>query len=422
MSGAAALLQQRHALVLVPASDRRKITGLTLAERGRRVAVLAGIAPARVVLVRSAEELSAARGRLAKVPLLVMTATSQVVAVSLLAKLALGESGRRQAVDPARGGQSAGAWVLDAEDAEAALDAVAAAYAAAGTGSGAAVALLDLSLGEGFAPVEVDRRARFPMRDPGDLRAAIRWQYELVNKPLDAPICRYFYRPLARPLTILFLRSPLSPNVISVLSILLSLAGCAIAASGDLMTHVLGLLVLLSGGIVDTNDGEVARLRLEMSKTGAWIDAMGDDMARIGLLLGMGGHVAATHPSWPVWPVTLAAAAMTVLSLVLIYWYCIFVIDSSNNQDYTKALQIGPGVRAEGSARSVGAWLADMGAQIVRRDFIDLAAVFVAIAGGSLVTFSLLSVGALATLIVVIPTHLKIVKAVRSGQIVPVRR
>lgn len=407
---------ERHALVLVPKDERRKITGLTLAERGRRVAVLAGIAAERVVLVHDAEELARRRGELAGKPLVVMVASAQVVAVSLLNGLALGESGRRQAIDPLRGGQSAGAWVLDAEHSESALDAVASALAAAS----APTELLELSLGEGFSTVEVDRRARFPLVTQADWKAAVRWQYELVNKPLDAPICRYFYRPLARPLTILFLRSPLSPNVISVISILLSLVGCAVAASGDLTTHVLGLLILLAGGIVDTNDGEVARLRLEMSKTGAWIDAMGDDMARIGLLLGMGGHVAANYPAWPVWPVTLAAAAMTVTSLVLIYWYCIYVIDSSNNQDYTKALQIGPGVRAA-EQRSLGAWLADLGAQIVRRDFIDLAAVFVAIAGGSVITFSLLAVGSLVTLVVVIPTHLKIVKAIRAGELRPVR-
>ncbi len=407
---------ERHALVLVPKDERRKITGLTLAERGRRVAVLAGIAAERVVLVHDAEELARRRGELAGKPLVVMVASAQVVAVSLLNALALGESGRRQAIDPLRGGQSAGAWVLDAEHSESALDAVASALAAAS----APTELLELSLGEGFSTVEVDRRARFPLVTQADWKAAVRWQYELVNKPLDAPICRYFYRPLARPLTILFLRSPLSPNVISVISILLSLVGCAVAASGDLTTHVLGLLILLAGGIVDTNDGEVARLRLEMSKTGAWIDAMGDDMARIGLLLGMGGHVAANYPAWPVWPATLAAAAMTVTSLVLIYWYCIYVIDSSNNQDYTKALQIGPGVRAA-EQRSLGAWLADLGAQIVRRDFIDLAAVFVAIAGGSVITFSLLAVGSLVTLVVVIPTHLKIVKAIRAGELRPVR-
>jgi phosphatidylglycerophosphate synthase len=398
----------RLALILAPpASDPRVITGLTLAERARRVVRQSGISDDRVVLVRSADELAAQRSRLRGQPLLLLVAADQVVAASLLAPLRLSQGGNRVAVDPGRGGENAGAWALDAEAADAALDAVAGSFDKD---------LLGLALATEFERVEVDRRARFPIRAAADLKAAIRWQYELVNKPLDAPICRYFYRPLARPLTILFLRTPLTPNAISVISILLSLVGCAIAASPDPARHVWGLVMLLAGGIVDANDGEVARLRLEMSKTGAWLDAMGDDMARIALLLGIGGHVAAMQPSWPVWSITIASVAMTVLSLVLIYWYCIFVIQSSNNQDYTKALQIGPGVRSEGR-RSVGQWIADLGAQIVRRDFIDLAVVFVALAGGSTVTFSLLSLGSLVTLIVVVPTHLKIVKALRSGQL-----
>jgi phosphatidylglycerophosphate synthase len=402
-------LSRRRAVVIVPPlSDRRIVTGLTLAERARRVVVQAGISAAHMVVVSSAAELAAARDLLRSQPVLLLDASAQLVAASLLTPLDLGQPGNRMAVDPARGGESAGAWVLDADHADAGLDAVARSLA---DGVGVAVGLSDVC-----QRIDVDRRARFPLRAPGDLAAAIRWQYELVNKPLDAPICRYFYRPLARPLTILLLRTPLTPNVISVISILLSLVGCAIAASADLTLHVAGLAILLLGGIVDANDGEVARLRLEMSKTGAWLDAMGDDMARIALLLGMGGHIAAVHPTWPVWPITFISVAMTTLSLLLIYWYCIFVIQSSNNQDYTKALQIGPGVRAQGQ-RTIGQWVADMGAQVVRRDFIDLAAVLVAIVGGSLVTFSLLSLGSLVTVIVVIPTHLKIVKALRSGQL-----
>jgi phosphatidylglycerophosphate synthase len=377
----------RHALVIAPPlSDRRVITGLTLAERARRVVVQAGVAKERVVLVRSPAELAAERARLDGQPLVIL--------------------------DPSRQGEVAGAWVLDAEHARAALDAVSRAMA----GGPGALFALQLPAELAATPVDVDRRARFPIHSAADVKAAIRWQYELVNKPLDAPICRYFYRPLARPLTILFLRTPFTPNAISVLSILLSLVGCYIAASPDPMTHVWGLVMLLAGGIVDANDGEVARLRLESSRTGAWLDAMGDDMARIALVLGMGAHVAHLHPTLPVWPVTIASVVMTVLSLVLIYWYCIFVIDSTNNQDYTRALQIGPGVRAE-EPRSIGAWIADMAAQIIRRDFIDLAVVFVALAGGSAISFSLLALGSLVTLIIVVPTHLKIVKALRTGEL-----
>jgi phosphatidylglycerophosphate synthase len=98
------------------------------------------------------------------------------------------------------------------------------------------------------------------------------------------------------------------------------------------MDHIVGLAILVAGGIVDANDGEVARLRLEMSKAGAWLDAIGDDMARLALVAGIGVHVSHLHPDWHALPITGAALAMTVASLVLIYWYCIFVIHSSNNR------------------------------------------------------------------------------------------
>ena len=157
----------------------------------------------------------------------------------------------------------------------------------------------------------------------------------------------------------------------------------------------------------------MARLRLQSSKAGAWLDAIGDDMARIALLLGIGGHVAHVRPTWPAWPITIAALAMTVASLTMIYWYCIFVIHSSNNQDYTRALQIGPGVRAA-DKRTSGQVIADWGAQIVRRDFIDLGVLVLALLQLPEVGFVALSAGALVTLLIVIPTHLKIVKNLRA--------
>jgi hypothetical protein len=112
---------------------------------------------------------------------------------------------------------------------------------------------------------------------------------------------------------------------------------------------------------------------------------------------------------------------MTVIGLLLIYWYCIFVINSSNNQDYTRALQIGPGVRAAGK-RTIWQVASDWGAQIIRRDFIDLGVLALAIFHVSELSFVMLSLGAAVTLIVVVPTHLKIVKGLRTGAITRVAR
>lgn len=398
---------ERTALVLAPgAGDRRIVTGLTLGERARRVATRAGFTGDRLVVVTSADELRAAQPRLTG-PLVVVDARDQVVAAELMEALDLATGGARHAIDPAREDAEVGALAVDADEARAVVAALIADFAG---GAVAARRALPTSIA-----VPVPRRARFPVPDRAAVKAADRWQYELVDKPLDSWLCRYFYRPLARPLTKLFLRSPLTPNVISVISIVLSLAGCAIGAGPSRLDHIIGMAVLVAGGIVDANDGEVARLRLEMSKTGAWLDAIGDDLARLALVAGVGVHVSHLHPDWPALPITGAALAMTVASLVLIYWYCIFVIHSTNNQDYTKALQIGPGVRVDGP-RSLGAVISDAAAQIIRRDFIDLGVLALALFHVPEVGFALLSVGAVVTLAVVIPTHLKIVRSLRASR------
>jgi hypothetical protein len=169
--------------------------------------------------------------------------------------------------------------------------------------------------------------------------------------------------------------------------------------------------VLVFGGIVDCNDGEVARLRLEFSTLGGWLDAIGDDLARMALLLAMGAHVAPMHADWPVGWLTGIALALTVASLLLIYWYCIFVIHSSNNQEYGAALGIGPGV---GGERSLLGKLGDFGAQIARRDAMDLGILGLAILGLPEVSWLGLVIGAVVGIAIVVPTHFKLVALHRA--------
>jgi phosphatidylglycerophosphate synthase len=230
------------------------------------------------------------------------------------------------------------------------------------------------------------------------------------------------FRPLARPLTRLLLPTRITPNQISIASIALSLVGCWIAAGPSYGAHVIGMLILFAGSVVDCNDGEVARLRLEGSTTGAWLDAIGDDLARLALLLGIGSHVGHLHPGLPIGWITAAALLMTVTALGLIYWYCIFVIKSSNNQDYTKLLGVGPGQGAGSgggaprSSRSLKKLVGDVLAEIARRDFMDPAALVFALVALPEVMYISLVLGGIISLAVVVPTHLKLVRSLRQAR------
>lgn len=386
------------ALILAPALDReRRVAGLSLCERARRVARLAGVAPGRVVVARSAEDLRASRSRLGSAPLLLLRASAQAVAPELVAPLQIQDPGDRSAVDAS--GRPAGALRVDAARVRGLLDALE----------------LDFEAGEATVraePVVVGRRARHPASSPEEVRAANRWQLELVNKPLDSLLTVYLYRPLARPITLLLLPTRVTPNVISVVSIVVGLLGCALATLPGWNTHVLGLALLVVGGILDSNDGEIARLRLEFSTFGGWLDTVGDDLCRVALLLALGLHLAPRYPSTSILPVTFAAALATMVAVGLMYWYLVSVSRTSNTQDYGAAVS---GGRAGPPRSRWVRWLGSAAEQIVRRDFVDLAALLLAVAGLSVVTFVGMLVGAFATFLVVVVTHARLLAARRRA-------
>ena len=102
------------AIVVAPRDRGPVITGLTLAERGRRVAVRAGVAAAHVHIVRAPEQIAAVAKLVSGRAIVVIHARAQVVAAELVEPLQLDAPGARKAVD-ARG--DAGAIRVDAADA-----------------------------------------------------------------------------------------------------------------------------------------------------------------------------------------------------------------------------------------------------------------------------------------------------------------
>ena len=400
-------------LILAPSAEHdRFIAGLRMSERARRVAVKSGLDPERVDVVRSTAELALVAAEVkvaiaAGSALVVVRATDQVVAEPALEPLDYAAVEAQIAVDEA-GDEFAGVLCARGAEAEELLAGLADDLAA---DRGCAAAWRE----RGVTTVAVGARARHPAATREQARAADAWLFALVNKPLDELLVRTFYRPAAKPMVRLFLHTPISPNGVSVMSTAASLAGCAIAAQPSWLAHVLGLVLLIFGGVLDHCDGAVARLKMETSRSGAWLDAIGDDLERLALILAVGYHVAPVYPDWPVMWITAGAIAITLTAQLLIYWYCIFVIHSSSNQDYGLLLGIGPGTERPGR-RSLWRWAADQSAVMARRIFIDLAVLGAALLSVPVASFVGLTVGAVVALGVVLPTHLKLVRQRRADR------
>lgn len=377
------------ALVIAAPRERdHVVTGLTLSERGRRVAARGGAT--RVFVVRAPADLAAIAPLAGRRPLLIVRAADQVVAPELVEPLCVELGASRCAHDVA--GAPAGACLVAVADVSAVLGALAVSLDA------------DPSAAAAMQAVIVGTRARHPVRTRDELRAARAWQWQLVHKPLDAFLTRSVWRPIARPLTHLFVRLPLSPNAISVLCIATSIAGGVIAARGSYAGHVLGMLIFFVASALDNVDGEVARLRLESSRLGGWLDTIGDDVARLAVIGGVFGHVAASYPELPIAMLAAITVANTLVANALLYWWCIFVGKTYNNQAYAAEL---------GATPQQGHRLVDLAAQAARRDFLDLGVVVLAVAGLSIVSAVGLFVGQAIGVVVIVTNHVRIVRGRR---------
>ena len=113
---------------------------------------------------------------------------------------------------------------------------------------------------------------------------------ERSNRPDDGFYSTYVLRRASKPVTALALRLGLSPNRISLVSLVIGLAAAASFAVGSWLGLVVGALLMQASLVVDCVDGEVARFTRSFSRLGAWLDASTDRVkeyaAYAGLALG----------------------------------------------------------------------------------------------------------------------------------------
>ena len=121
---------------------------------------------------------------------------------------------------------------------------------------------------------EAERRL---MRDQGD-------------KTSDGPVSRHLNRPVSRWLTRYLVRTPVTPNQISLASWVLSCIAAALFVVGGYPALATGAIVAQLASIIDGCDGEIARLKRSQSDFGGWFDAILDRYADAFLLFGLTWH------------------------------------------------------------------------------------------------------------------------------------
>ena len=162
-------------------------------------------------------------------------------------------------------------------------------------------------------PVQMNSEQSQPIRALGvaerinDEASARRAEGKLwgsLGSTADGVIDRYFNRPVGRLLSKILIHTSVSPNLVSIISILIGVAAAPYFARGD---FIIGALLLQLCAIVDCVDGDLARVLFKQSALGKWIDLGGDQIVHFAIFAAIGIGVARTHPDIPA--VMLGASA-----------------------------------------------------------------------------------------------------------------
>ncbi|RLB74761.1 MAG: hypothetical protein DRH15_15125, partial [Deltaproteobacteria bacterium] len=131
----------------------------------------------------------------------------------------------------------------------------------------------------------------FDIDDAYSLKKAEKALLFSLKKPTDGPVSRYINRPISLRITRSLVNTRMTANQISWLSFAVALAAaCSYAVKGYGALIVGGILTQLSS-ILDGCDGEVARLKYQVSEFGGWFDAVLDRYADALLLFGLTLHL-----------------------------------------------------------------------------------------------------------------------------------
>jgi uncharacterized protein (TIRG00374 family) len=105
-------------------------------------------------------------------------------------------------------------------------------------------------------------------------------------KPTDGIYAR-LNRRISIPISRQLIKFPITPNMVSIFTLGVGVASAAFFAYGGYWSALLGAFLCLCASILDGSDGEVARLKLQESDFGCWLETICDYAFYLFLLVGM---------------------------------------------------------------------------------------------------------------------------------------
>src|SRR5258708_1384092 len=111
---------------------------------------------------------------------------------------------------------------------------------------------------------------------------------ETFAKDTDGFMARHFDRKISGAISRVLLKTPVTPNQITIFVTLLGVGAGYLMAQPGYRSKVESSLVFLLTSILDGCDGEIARAKKMTSRLGGWLDLWGDNVVHVAVFYGLG--------------------------------------------------------------------------------------------------------------------------------------
>ena len=158
-------------------------------------------------------------------------------------------------------------------------------------------------------------------------------------RDVEETIDMYFYRPLGYWIARMCQALGITPNVVTIVSIFIGVAGGPLLYYRDVTLNIYGIILWVIADTLDSVDGQLARMTDHRSKLGRILDGLGGNIMFMSIYSHLFARLVVTYPSFP-WPI-LAVFTLTsglshsVQSALADYYrnaYLKFVVDPGKSE------------------------------------------------------------------------------------------
>lgn len=207
-----------------------------------------------------------------------------------------------------------------------------------------------------------------PVRDDAEARLATHRLFESCRKPIDGIVSRNINRNVSLWLSRRLVATPVHPNHVSALCIVLGAAAALLVLGGSYGWVLAAAAVFQLDSILDGVDGELARVRWQQSRLGELLDSAGDNFSNFAYFSALlwvavhGGHALLA---------ALGAAGLGLWAIYLVFLYT--RLYGTGRGDVMLVTEPVSGSRLSGLVR--------LGRTLLRRDSFVMLALLLAVAG-----------------------------------------